>query len=166
MGYSGVKIDVIGYAVLKIRFKERVSVGKVYVARRGDNLLGWRHQGDLEITLNPNSPEKVLQTTNGGDNKDIFDTFQHLFREDLGILKGFEHKIILKKSSVPTVQKVRRVPNLMLPPLKEELNKLLKAAIIEEIESSEWPAPVVLTPKNGGRKIMMCVDLRDLNKHI
>ena len=45
VGYGGVKIDVLGYTIMKIQFKDREIVGKVYVAKSGVNLLGWRHRG-------------------------------------------------------------------------------------------------------------------------
>ncbi|KAJ1193480.1 hypothetical protein NDU88_002777 [Pleurodeles waltl] len=56
-GYRGIKIDLIGYTAMKIPFKGRETVGKVYVSKRGDNLLAWRHQKDLGIILNPNATD-------------------------------------------------------------------------------------------------------------
>lgn len=75
VGYGGVKIDVLDYVVSKIQFKDRETVGKVYIAKRGDNLLGWRHQRDMGITLNPNSRNKVLLLSNGVVTDDISSNF-------------------------------------------------------------------------------------------
>ena len=47
--------------------------------------------------------------------------------------------------------------------IKEEVQKLLEANIIEEIKYPEWLANVVMVPKPGG-KWRMCVDFTDLNK--
>ncbi|KAJ1208272.1 hypothetical protein NDU88_003658 [Pleurodeles waltl] len=120
----------------------------------------------MGIKLDPNSKCQVMVVNDGDDNLEILKEFPQVFNDKLGCLTNFEHKIILKKGAVPSVHKVRRVPKLMLEPLRAELNKLLCAGVIEEIESSEWLAPVVLAPKDKGRQIRMCVDLRDLNRHI
>ncbi|KAJ1095977.1 hypothetical protein NDU88_001126 [Pleurodeles waltl] len=166
ISYGGAKIEVVGYKVMKIQFRDRVTVGKVYVAKRGNNLLGWRHQRDMGIKLDPNSDDQVMVVSNANDSMEIFKEFPGVFSEKLGCLASFEHKIILKKNVTPVVHKVRRVPKLMLEPLKAELNRLVEAGVIEEIESSEWLAPVMLAPKDNGKRIRMCVDLRDLNKYI
>ncbi|KAJ1130476.1 hypothetical protein NDU88_008828 [Pleurodeles waltl] len=44
VGYGRTKIDLTGYTVKRIHFKGRETVGKVYVAKRGNNLLDWRYQ--------------------------------------------------------------------------------------------------------------------------
>ncbi|KAJ1201139.1 hypothetical protein NDU88_004954 [Pleurodeles waltl] len=166
VSYGGTKIDVIGYKIMKIQFQNKTTVGKVYVAKREDNLLGWRHQRDMGIRLDLNSDCQVMVVNDGNAILGIFEEFPTVFSDSLGCLEGFEHKIVLKSNAIHSVHKVRRVPKLMIEPLKKELNRLLTAGVIEEIESSEWLAPIVLAPKEGGKQICMCVDLRDLNKHI
>lgn len=52
-----------------------------------------------------------------------------------------------------SVYKVRKVPNLMLEPLKLEIDRLVRGGI-EEIESSEWLAPILLAVKDGGKQIL------------
>ncbi|KAJ1198182.1 hypothetical protein NDU88_002026 [Pleurodeles waltl] len=151
---------------MAIKFKGRETVGNIYVAKRGDHLLGWRHQKDLGIILNANSPEQVLSISNIGNDALIVNEFPEVFSDKLGLLAGFKHKIILKASARPVVHKVRKVPLLMLSPLQDELNRLLSLGVIEEIEASEWLAPIVLVPKDNGSKIRMCVDLRGLNQCI
>ncbi|KAJ1218595.1 hypothetical protein NDU88_006173 [Pleurodeles waltl] len=41
VGYGGQKIDLFGYSLMSIKFKGRETLGKVYVAKRGNNLLGF-----------------------------------------------------------------------------------------------------------------------------
>ncbi|KAJ1213856.1 hypothetical protein NDU88_001486 [Pleurodeles waltl] len=120
----------------------------------------------MGIKLDPNSDNQVMVVKDTSDSLEICKEFPGVFSDNLGCLVNFEHKIILKINTVPIVHKVRRVPRMMLEPLKAELNRLLGAGVIEEIESSEWLAPVVLAPKDNGKRIRMCVDLRDLNKNI
>ncbi|KAL0458917.1 UNVERIFIED_CONTAM: Pro-Pol polyprotein [Sesamum latifolium] len=47
--------------------------------------------------------------------------------------------------------------------IQTEVNKLMVAGHIEEIQFPEWLSNVVLVPKPGG-KWRMCIDFRDLNK--
>ncbi|KAJ1141911.1 hypothetical protein NDU88_008239 [Pleurodeles waltl] len=82
-GYGGTKIDFIGYTVMRINFKGRETVGKVYVAKRGKNLLGWRHQKDLGIILNPNAIDHVMLVGNVGDGEDVIREFPDVFMDRL-----------------------------------------------------------------------------------
>ena len=46
--------------------------------------------------------------------------------------------------------------------VKEEIDNLLKAGFIAEVESSDWLFPIVVVPKKNG-KLRVCVDYRKLN---
>ncbi|KAJ1163651.1 hypothetical protein NDU88_004106 [Pleurodeles waltl] len=60
VGYGGRKINIIGMKWMDILFKDNGVHGKVYITREGSNLMGWRHQKDLEIVLDPNAAEPVM----------------------------------------------------------------------------------------------------------
>ncbi|KAJ1186028.1 hypothetical protein NDU88_002813 [Pleurodeles waltl] len=60
VGYGGNKINILGMKWMDILFKGNGVHGKVYVTSEGSNLLGWRHQKDLEIVLDPNAVEPVM----------------------------------------------------------------------------------------------------------
>lgn len=46
--------------------------------------------------------------------------------------------------------------------VKEEIDNLLKAGFIAEVESRDWLFPIVVVPKKNGR-LRVCVDYRKLN---
>jgi hypothetical protein len=46
--------------------------------------------------------------------------------------------------------------------VKEEIDKMLEAGVIEPVEESEWIIPMVVQEKKQGG-IRICVDLRKLN---
>ncbi|KAJ1092824.1 hypothetical protein NDU88_005934 [Pleurodeles waltl] len=94
--------------------RRATTVGKVYVAKRGDNLLAWRHQRDMGIKLDPNSTCQAMVVSNRDANLDILEEFPTVFSDELGCLNDFEHTIILKSNAIPSVHKVRKVPRLML----------------------------------------------------
>lgn len=49
--------------------------------------------------------------------------------------------------------------------MSAELDRLLKAGVIECVDASAWVSPIIDTgKKNGG--IRMCADLREVNKSV
>lgn len=58
-------------------------------------------------------------------------------------------------------RKSYRIPERLLPALKEEVDQMLSMGIIES-SRSEWCSPVVLVPKKDG-SLRFCVDFRYLN---
>ncbi|CAM4657545.1 unnamed protein product [Lepidochelys olivacea] len=71
----------------------------------------------------------------------------------------------MRNNVMPVRQKLRRLPFSVREAVSEELRKLVQKDIIEEVDSSEWVSPIVVTQKKGGG-IRLCVDLREPNKAI
>ena len=59
-GYNKDPIPIAGMIKVNIDFKGRTTFGKVYIADKGSNLLGWQHQKELGIILDPNNRDQVL----------------------------------------------------------------------------------------------------------
>lgn len=165
-GYNKETIPLVGMVRMRISFKDRHTVGKVYVTKQGSNLLGWKHQKELGITLDPNNVDQVLLVEQPVLSGNLSRDFPEVFTEELGQLKNYMHKIVLKEGAIPVIHKTRSVPLLMREPLKLELQQLVNQGVIQEIENSEWLAPIVLSTKDNGKNIRLCVDLRDLNANI
>ena len=83
-----------------------------------------------------------------------------LCRETPGVTTLVEHFIPLKDST-PVRQRMYRIPERLLPLLKEEVEEMLSLGVIER-SHSEWSNPVVLVPKKDG-KIRFCIDFRKVN---
>ncbi|KAJ1206714.1 hypothetical protein NDU88_002115 [Pleurodeles waltl] len=86
-------------------------------------------------------------------------------QKDIGIIKGFEYQIKLKKDAVPVKQKLRPVPFSVRQDLKTLLHEMCEQGIITPVDSSKWISAIVLAKKKGG-SIRLCVDLRALNRNI
>ncbi len=84
--------------------------------------------------------------------------------DGVGCLKTEPVEIILKKDAQPSAVTVaRRVPIPMLPKVKDELERLNYAGVIEEItKPTPWCAPMVPVLKKSGA-VRICVDLKRLN---
>nr|XP_054594838.1 uncharacterized protein LOC129162695 [Nothobranchius furzeri] len=83
-----------------------------------------------------------------------------LFQERPGTTDLVRHDIHLK-SSTPIRQRMYRVPEKMLPVLRDEIEVMLKLGVIE-LSNSEWSNPVVLVIKKDG-SIRFCIDFRRVN---
>lgn len=58
-GYTGHKIDLVGLFWANLVFSGRHTFGKIYVARSGWSLLGWPHQQQFGIRLDPKADPPV-----------------------------------------------------------------------------------------------------------
>ncbi|KAJ1190784.1 hypothetical protein NDU88_000103 [Pleurodeles waltl] len=82
-GYHREEIEILGFFPTAIGFKSRETFGKVYVAESGPQILGWRHQYDLNIIVNPRGKEQIL-VVDDGDVNAILEEVGEVFREELG----------------------------------------------------------------------------------
>ncbi|KAL0313454.1 UNVERIFIED_CONTAM: Transposon Ty3-G Gag-Pol polyprotein [Sesamum radiatum] len=73
------------------------------------------------------------------------------------------HHLNIDPSAKPVKQKKRHFGPEKDKIIQAEVDKLMAAGHIEEIQFPEWLSNVVLVPKLGG-KWRMCIDFKDLNK--
>nr|AAU10841.1 putative polyprotein [Oryza sativa Japonica Group] len=73
------------------------------------------------------------------------------------------HHLVVKPDAKPRKQKLRKMSADRQEAAKAEVQRLLKAGVIQEIDHPEWLANPVLVRKSNG-KWRMCVDFTDLNK--
>ncbi|MCO5551883.1 hypothetical protein L7F22_005389 [Adiantum nelumboides] len=98
----------------------------------------------------------------------LFLEFKDVFAWDHMELKRIDHrvcqhKIPLRLDARPVrMQRYRMNPNYVAK-VKEEIDALLKAGFIAEVESSDWLFSIVVVSKKNG-KLRICVDFRKLNE--
>ncbi|XP_078503492.1 fibrocystin [Lissotriton helveticus] len=164
-GYAGRPISMKGYFWNRIEYRDRTTVSKVYVSTVGDNILGWQAQKEMGVYLNPNSSPQILIQEIREQKEDLVTEFKEVFREELGCLKNYCHKIKLKENAKPVVAKVRKLPIAIQEEVRTELERLCKAGVIEPVEAMEWLPPIVAAKKKDG-SVRLCIDLRALNKEV
>nr|XP_050037972.1 uncharacterized protein LOC126534770 [Dermacentor andersoni] len=88
--------------------------------------------------------------------------FSELF-QGIGCLARQYH-IVLRDYAAPVVQLVRRVPLVLLEPLREELDRMERAGIVAKVsEPTDWVSPFVAALKKDG-KLRICIDPRRINE--
>ena len=72
-------------------------------------------------------------------------------------------RISLKEGVKPVRQHPYRLNPRYKEKVRQELDKMIVAGIIEAVEESEWVSPMVVQDKKEKGDIRICVDLRKLN---
>ena len=77
-----------------------------------------------------------------------------------------DYFIQLKPDAQPyAVYTPRRTPLLLVPKVKDEIDRLLSLGVIErDYVPTEWCAPIIVAPK--GPVIRLCVDLSQFNDSV
>ena len=73
-----------------------------------------------------------------------------------------QHTIPMRDDAKPSKQRLYTYNDTFGNKIKEEINKLLEAEFIYEIEHTEWVSPIVVVPKKNG-KLRVCVNLKKVN---
>ncbi|XP_064469135.1 uncharacterized protein K02A2.6-like [Ornithodoros turicata] len=105
------------------------------------------------------------EVTSGASERIAKCEFANLFSPELGLAKGYEHKVKVRTDVHLTTTKLRMLPLQIRDDVSKELKKLLDMDVIEPIDASPWVSPLVVTKKKDGR-IRLCVDLRAPNKAV
>ncbi|XP_053692225.1 uncharacterized protein K02A2.6-like [Sabethes cyaneus] len=86
---------------------------------------------------------------------------------EVGKLKNLQVKLKINTDVLPVQQPARRLPIPLLDIVEEKLNDLLQQDIIEPAPLKiTWASPLVVTPKDCGKNVRLCVDMRMANKAI
>lgn len=98
--------------------------------------------------------------------KDYIDVFAWSFHDMPGLDPEVAcHKLNLDPSFPPVQQKRRKISSAVAEAVnqEEEVDRLLEAKFLREVQYPEWLANIVSVPKKNG-KIRVCIDFTDLNK--
>ncbi|XP_062557896.1 uncharacterized protein K02A2.6-like [Armigeres subalbatus] len=87
--------------------------------------------------------------------------------EKVGKVKNLQVGVNIDQKVVPVQQPARRLPIPLQELVESKLQDLLKQDIIEPAPLKvTWASPLVVTPKDSGRSVRLCVDMRRANEAI
>ncbi|KAL0455923.1 UNVERIFIED_CONTAM: hypothetical protein Slati_0931500 [Sesamum latifolium] len=179
LGDAPLEEAVISMYHMKIKFSTPGGVGEV----QGDPVQSRRCYVEAVRKGQKRGPNELLEEppqekrSREGDIEEDLDTNQgspprvQPVEELLSIeldLEGIDPEVISHHLNIdPHVKSVKQKKRHFGPEkdkiIQAEIDKLVAAGHVEEIQYPEWLSNVVLVPKPGG-KWRMCIDFRDLNK--
>ena len=164
VAYGGVKLKPEGTVSLECSTAHTRTNLLFYVSRHSNTAilgkdaceeLGLIKRMDID-TLKvkfPTTKEELLK-----HHADVF--------EGLGEFSG-EHHIHIDPSVTPVIHGCRKIPIAVMDRLKDTLDDLIKADVIEQVtEPTTWVNSLVVTEKKDKKKLRVCLDPTDLNKAI
>ncbi|XP_041651122.1 uncharacterized protein K02A2.6-like [Cheilinus undulatus] len=157
--YTGDPVEVLGTAQVWVRYKQqRRKLHLVVVKGYGPSLLGrgWLEELHLRWKEIKNRHQQNMWKTTL---QLVLSKHEHVFKDELGTLKGTKATIHVKLNAVPRFFRPRSVPYAMRAKVDEELDRLLKEGIITPVKYAEWAAPVVPILKPTG-SVRLCGDYK------
>ncbi|CAG2214143.1 unnamed protein product [Mytilus edulis] len=143
-------------AKLRTYMGEQIPV--IGLKRKGPNLLGRDWLNKLQLDW------KDIFSVVGSDNQSsdlnvILEANKEVFKDELGTVKGMKAKIYVDESAVPKYFKARPLPYALKDKVEMELERLEKEGQIQQVEFSDWAAPIVPVVKENG-SIRICGDYK------
>ncbi|XP_073137955.1 uncharacterized protein [Henckelia pumila] len=156
--------------------KKRREVGMVSVGRTprvfGRKVLLVSEEGHEKVELSPGAQVvKLAVDLSPSVRQSLVDCLKKnkdVFAWSISELTGVSAEIMVHRLNIfagarPIKQKKRHFGPEKDKVIKKEVDELLRAGHIREVQFPTWLSNVVLVPKSSG-KWRMCVDFRDLNK--
>ncbi|CAL1685114.1 unnamed protein product [Lasius platythorax] len=87
----------------------------------------------------------------------LLQKYKNLVSEEFSFIKGVKAQLKFKENAKPVFIKSRGVPFKLQEKVELELENMVKAGILEKVDSSRWATPIVPVLKKDGR-IRICGD--------
>ena len=110
------------------------------------------------------SRPNVKINTNSDDITGLINEFSDVKNNNLGKVKGYKATIILRDDAIPVMFRPRPVPFALRKAADQELDRLIKADIIEPVDpittQINWASPCVYVPKSTVDSVRPCGDFK------
>lgn len=148
--YGGNLLTVVGVFDAQIQVGKHETTTEFYVIKEAGKFLIGRVTG------------KVLKLLKIGH-----DINQVEEKKEFSKIKDVEIDIPLRDDVVPVVQPFRRMAVPLEQAVDAKINDLLETDIIEKVvKPSKWVSPVVAVPKDDGKEVRICLDMRRANEAV
>ena len=125
-------------------------------------------QGDGPTLLGRNWPKYIkldwnqiaaIHSTKPELLKVLSQKHEALYQDDLGTVSSYQATLNLEADATPKFFKPCPVPFAIKEAIEQELDRMEKQGVIEQIDRSEWAAPIVAGPKKD-RYFRICGDFK------
>ena len=155
--YSGRNLSVLGQIVVTVTYCEQSHrLPLLVVGGDGASHLGRNWLYKLKVELEKLT---IFHTQSASGLEGILANHSELFKDELGLVKGTPVKLHVDASCKPRFFRPCPVPYALRSKVEAELDRLLKAGVIEPVRSSDWPAPIVPVLKQDG-SVRICGDYK------
>ena len=154
--YSGEPLLVLGQLNVEVQCGEQCErLPLLVVEGEGSSLLGRDWLRSLQLDW------KNIHRLQSDDSLErILACHKEVFSEGLGTLKGFKAKLHIDVGAKPRFCKARTVPYSMRGQVEKELDRLVSEGILEQVQFSEWAAPIVPVLKADKSSVRICGDFK------
>ena len=129
---------------------------------QGVNLMGRNFLREIVLDWQKIQAEIRVHKISAGENiavSELLKDYEHLFKDDLGKLKGNEATIHLQEGATPIFPKSRPVPYTLRKGIEAELECLEAQGTIKPVNHSDWATPIVPIEKTDST-VRICGDYK------
>lgn len=153
--YGGATLQVKGQAEVLVDYKgQRKVLPIIVVPGEKPALLGRDWIANLGMDLNSIHEVHAQPSVDS-----ILSRYASVFSPGLGLIKGYQAKLVLKEGSMPVFCKARSVPYAIREPVEHELGNLQKEGVLVPVTRSDWATPLVAVHKPDGT-VRLCGDYK------
>ncbi|KAK2575252.1 hypothetical protein KPH14_012703, partial [Odynerus spinipes] len=155
--------SVLGYVQVVVRYREKERTLNMYVTGMNrEPLMGREWIRQLKVQLS----DSVFQLSYNTEDKlqEFLREYEAKLDSSSTKMRKIQARLTVKENTKPIFLKARRVPFKLLPLVEKELENLVKAGILEQVNTSLWATPIVPVLKKDN-SIRVCGDFSvTLNK--
>ncbi|XP_036842776.1 uncharacterized protein K02A2.6-like [Oncorhynchus mykiss] len=159
--YSGERLSPMRALQVGVRYGGQTQQLQLYVVPgTGPPLFGREWLSKIKLNW---CNLKMLHTFQSKE-KSTYQTLEHLrkkyntvFSDQMGTVKGFTAKLVLRDDATPKFCKAISVPYSLRPKVEAEIDRLQDTGILTKVDRSEWATPIVPIVKKDG-SVRMCGD--------
>ncbi|XP_077511488.1 uncharacterized protein LOC144121920 [Amblyomma americanum] len=152
--YSGDVIKHFGVATLPVVINDKSGTFTFFIVKKSKQaILGLHATKALGFVV------RSVNAVDTAKSDKLLQEFSPLFQGTGCVARPY--RMVLREDAIPVIQPARRIPLALREPLREELQRMEEAHIIERVnEPTEWVSPLVIVRKKDG-KLRLCMDPRN-----